>query len=285
MFSDFHYVKPKTLAEALGYLGQHGPDSKILAGGTDLFILMRRNLAKPACVVDIKGIPETKRFEYSPQEGQFIGATVTVNEIAEAESIRKKYAALAQAANSLASYQLRNRATLVGNICNASPGADLAGPLLIYEADVHIASTEGIRMIPLREFFTGVKKTVLKPTEMVIGVSLPPVPTGDISSYLKQGRIKGHDLAIAGLAARLSADKKFYLAMAAVAPTPIRLFAVENTLNSLPLTPELAGIARDEVRKHISPIADVRSSAEYRLHISGVLAKRAVERLLAMGGF
>ncbi|MGL5513836.1 MAG: FAD binding domain-containing protein, partial [Sporomusa sp.] len=131
MLSRFDYVRPQVLQDALTYLEQNA-DTKILAGGTDLIVMLRRNAEMPKHVLDIKSLPETKRMEYKPQEGLYIGASVTVNQVAESNLIQEKFAALAQAANSLASYQLRNRATLVGNICNASPGADLSGPLLIY---------------------------------------------------------------------------------------------------------------------------------------------------------
>ena len=161
MLSKFDYVKPQLLSEALSYLKQNA-GTRILAGGTDLMIILRHNAETPQHILDIKAIDETNRLEYKANVGLFIGACVTVNQVAQSKLILEKYPALTQAANSLASYQLRNRATLVGNICNASPGADLAGPLMIYDAKVHIASTEGTRIVDINSFFTGVKKTVLK---------------------------------------------------------------------------------------------------------------------------
>lgn len=283
MLSKFDYIKPQLLTEGLKYLEQND-GTRILAGGTDLMVILRHNAVTPKHILDIKGIPETNRLEYSTNEGVFIGACVTVNQVAESKFILEKYPALVQAANLLASYQLRNRATLVGNICNASPGADLAGPLMVYDAIVHIASTEGTRTVDINSFFTGVKKTVLKDTELVIGVSLPNVSEGDTSIFLKQARIKGHDLGIVGVTARLTSDKKVRLAMTAVAPTPIRISKLEETLSSQPLTSEIAAAAGKEVCNIIRPISDVRSSAEYRLHVSGVLVKRALLHLSAMGG-
>lgn len=283
MLSKFDYVKPKLMTEALNYLEQNA-GTRILAGGTDLMIILRHNAETPKHILDIKGIPETNRLEYKTEVGLFIGACVTVNQIAESKIINDKYPALVQASNCLASYQLRNRATLVGNICNASPGADLAGPLMVYDAMVHIASTEGTRIVNINSFFTGVKRTVLKANELVIGVSLPDVLQGDTSIFLKQARIKGHDLAIVGVTARMTADKKILLAMTAVATTPIRIAALEETLSLRPITSELADMAGKEVRNIIKPISDVRSSAQYRIHVAGVLVKRALLQLLAMGG-
>ena len=284
MLSKFEYVKAQTVEDALTYLERKESRVKVLAGGTDLMVMIRRNLEMPDYLIDIKGIDETKRLDFTLGVGLFIGASVTVNQVAESKIIQEKYQALGQAASTLASYQLRNRATLVGNICNASPGADLTGPLLVFEAKVHIASQAGRRTIQLTEFFTGVKKTVLAVDELVTGISLPDLSQGDHSIFLKQARIKGHDLGIVGVAVRLTSNKKFFVALSAVAPTPIRVFKLEEILNAQPDAPDLAVMAGEEVKKLIHPISDVRASAEYRLHIAGVLVKRAVTSLTTTGG-
>ena len=283
VLSKFDYVKPQLLTEALNYLGEN-EGTRILAGGTDLMIMLRHNADAPNHILDIKAIPEMNLLEHRINEGMFIGACITVNQVAESKEIIEKYPALVQAANYLASYQLRNRATLVGNICNASPGADLAAPLMVYDAKVHIASVEGTRTVDINSFFTGVKRSVLKRNELVIGVTLPDVSEGDNSIFLKQARIKGHDLAIVGVAARITADKKVRLSITAVAPTPISIGKLEETLSNQPLTEEIADMAGKEVRNIIKPISDVRSSAEYRLHVAGVLVKRALLHLAAIGG-
>lgn len=282
MLSKFNYLKPKSLDEALAYIKEN-PGTKLLAGGTDLMIVLRRNMEIVDHVLDIKDIPETKRFEYKAGEGLFIGASVTVNEISECDVVAEKYAAVKEAADSLASYQLRNRATLVGNLCNASPGADLASPLLVFDAVVHIAGPNGMREVALESFFTGVKRTVLVPGEIVIGVMLPDVK-GDTSVFLKQARIKGHDLGIAGVSIRRTGEGKLCVAMTAVAPTPIRLRNLEESLQSKPFSAETAEWLNEEIKHHIKPISDIRSSAEYRLHVSGVLAQKGLMQLIAMGG-
>jgi len=283
MLSKFNYLKPKSLDEALAYIKEN-PGTKLLAGGTDLMIVLRRNMEIVDHVLDIKDIPETKRFEYKAGEGLFIGASVTVNEISECDVVAEKYAAVKEAADSLASYQLRNRATLVGNLCNASPGADLASPLLVFDAVVHIAGPNGVREVALESFFTGVKRTVLVPGEIVIGVMLPDVKAGDTSVFLKQARIKGHDLGIAGVSIRRTGEGKLCVGMTAVAPTPIRLRNLEESLQSKPFSAETAEWLNEEIKNHIKPISDIRSSAEYRLHVSGVLAQKGLMQLIAMGG-
>ena len=209
-----------------------------------------------------------------------IGAGVNVNQIVDSEIIEEKYPALHQAAASLASYQLRNRATLVGNICNASPGGDLPPVLLVYDAEVHIIGPEGEKMVNIKDFFLGVKKTILKDNEIVLGVLLPDVEEGDNSVYLKQSRLKGHDLATVGVAARRNNENKISLAIAAVAPIPLKLTELEDVINEKGLSNDLPDWVEGEIKKYISPISDVRSSKEYRIHISGVLAKRALQTLI-----
>jgi len=283
MLSKFDYFKPNNLEEALAYLDRN-PAAKILAGGTDLMLLLRKNEINIEYLLDIKGIPETQELSYVPGKGLFIGASVTINEIAEHKDIRQKYTALAETSDTLASFQIRNRATLVGNICHASPGADTSAPLLVYEANVHIASSEGIRIVGIADFFTGIKTTTVKDNEIVIGVSIPDVKPEDKSIYLRKARIKGHDLCNVGIAMRLTASKEIYIAIAAVEPIPIRLSKLEETIASKELTSELGPWIEEEIRKHINPRrTSVRSSAEYRYHITGILAKRALLNLIEGG--
>lgn len=280
MLSKFDYFRPDTLEAAVAYLDKNA-GTNILAGGTDIMLELRSNKIDVKHLLDIKDIPETKVLSYVPGEGLFIGASITVNEISEDDLIREKYTALANSTDTLASYQIRNRATVIGNICHASPGADTSPPLLVYNAKVHIASSEGTRIVPLAEFFTGIKKTTLKDNEIVIGVSLPDVEEGDHSIYLRKSRIKGHDLCNVGLAMRLTANKEVFVAIGAVEPIPIRLDKLEKLIAEKELTEELGTWIEEEVKKHINPRkTSLRSSAEYRYHIAGVLAKRGLLSLI-----
>ncbi|WFA10102.1 FAD binding domain-containing protein [Tissierella sp. Yu-01] len=280
MLSKYDYFKPDTLEKALEYLEKNS-ETRILAGGTDLMLLLRKDAVSCEHILDIKDIPETKILSYTPKVGLFIGASIPVNRIAEDDVIRGVYPALCQAIDGLASFQIRNRATLVGNICHASPGADTSAPLLVYNAKVHIASIEGVRIVDIANFFTGVKKTTVKENEIVIGVSLPDVEQGDNSIYLRKARIKGHDLCNVGLAMRLTSKKEMYVAMAAVAPIPLRLTELEKTIGTKELTSELGPWIQEEIKKYMDPRRNsVRSSREYRFHIAGVLAKRGLLNLL-----
>ena len=270
MISRFAYFKPHNINEAVQYLEKE-EKSFVLAGGTDLMILLRRNIINAEHIVDIKGLPETSEFSFVDGAGLTIGASVVV---------KAKYPALNQAAASLASFQLRNRATVVGNICNASPGADLPPALLVYDAVVNIAGPQGTRQVPLHEFFTGVKRTVLQRGEIVVSVYLPDPGEGDKSIYLRQARLRGHDLAAVGVASRVRPDGKVAIGISAVAPTPKRLFALEDMINERGLSQETVELAGQAIHEHIRPITDVRSSAQYRLLTSSVLLKRGLLALI-----
>ena len=279
MISRFKYLKPHNLNEAVQYLEKEDK-SFVLAGGTDLMILLRRNLINAEHIVDIKGLPEMAEFEFTDGAGLTIGASVVVNTVVDSEIVKTKYPALNQASASLASFLLRNRATVVGNICNASPGADLPPALLVYDAVVNIAGPKGMRQVPLHEFFTGVKRTVLQHGELVISVQLPDPGDGDKSIYLRQARLRGHDLATVGVASRIKPDGKVAIGICAVAPTPLRLFALEEKINERELNQETVEWAAEEIKQHIRPITDVRSSAQYRLQMASVLLKRGLLHLI-----
>ncbi len=279
MLSQFDYVKPLVLDEALAALSRH-EDTYILAGGTDLMIMLRHHLIDAKHIVDIKAIPELDVLSYEEGKGLTIGANVVVNRLIESELVRDLYPALHDAASCLASYQLRNRATLVGNICNASPGADLPPSLLLYDASVRIASSDGERTVPLKDFFTGVKRTLLTKKELVLSVFLPDPGQGDKSNYKRQTRLKGHDLSTVGVACRLDGQGKMAVSINAVAITPLRLEAFEADLNARGLSEETIAWGAEEIKNHIKPISDVRSSKEYRLHMAGVLFKRCMTELM-----
>ncbi len=279
MISRFTYFKPHNLNEAVQYLEKE-ENAFVLAGGADLMILLRRNLINAEHILDIKALPEMDLFNFVDGAGLTIGASVVVNRVVDSEVVSAKYPALHQAAASLASFQLRNRATVVGNICNASPGADLPPALLVYDAVVNITGPQGTRQVPLNEFFTGVKRTVLQRGELVVSVQLPEPGPGDKSVYLRQARLRGHDLATVGIACRLKPDGKVAIGIGAVAPTPKRLFALEDKINERGISKETIEWAAQEIREHIHPITDVRSSAQYRLQIASVLLKRGLLSLI-----
>lgn len=278
----FDYLKPESVRELVNLLAEQGEDAKIFAGGTDLLVLMRDRAIRPKYLIDIKGIEELGELSYDEEKGLKIGATVNLNEIIKSDVVRERFGVLWSAANSLADPILRSRATLVGNICNASPAADMAPALLVLDAEVEVASKEGERTIPIQEFFVGVKRTSLKPGEFVRAVRVPNPPEGARGDYLKWGRTRGEDLAVVGVAglAANSGKKLVRIALSSVAPTPLLVPEVKGVFEGGGSLEEQIDKAASIVVEKISPISDVRAGKEYRLHMAGVLTKQILKQLL-----
>lgn len=264
------FLQPKSLNEAMALL-QNGRDIKFLAGGTDLLVLMRAGAVRCEAIMDVKKLPELSQFAYT-SAGLEIGGAVTCSQIIEADFLRGAHTALRTAAHTLANSLLRNRATLIGNLCNASPGGDMLSICLVLGGIIHTASPRGHRAIPLSEFFTGVKKTALSPDEIVLKLVLPEADGR--GAYLKKSRIRGHDLSQVGLAGFYGADGTLRLAAGAVGPTPVLFDGLGRFTG-----PELAA-AKDKITQTVlggvNPIGDVRSSREYRL----AMLKYFTERML-----
>lgn len=278
----FDYLKPKTVEELTALLAEHGREARLLAGGTDLLVLMRDRLARPKYVIDIKGIEELHELLWDEEKGLTIGAAVTLRELIASPIVKQRFAVLWKGANALADPIIRARATLVGNICNASPAADTAPALLVLNAEVITASERGERAIKVHEFFKGVKRTALQEGEFVKAVRVPTPPDGARGDYLKWGRTRGEDLAVVGVAALVSGSEErlVRLALSSVAPTPLLVPEVEEIFRQSGSLDEQIEKAVSVVRERISPISDVRASREYRLHMAGVLTRRILKQLL-----
>jgi carbon-monoxide dehydrogenase medium subunit len=234
---NFKYTKPATLEEALSSKSEYGSKANFLLGGTDLFIAMDKGVTIPDAVIDLKGIDELKYL--------------------------------------VASVGVRNTATLVGNICNAVPSLEGGAPLYVRDAVVFIEGTGGKREINIKEFFTGVKRTVLKDDEMVTGLKIPlEAKFGEV--YIKMGRYEGEDLAQAGVSVFVDEDNNYRISLSAVAVTPVRATKAEEFLKGKKLNKELAAQAAELALEAISPISDIRSSKEYRIHMCRIMVKRGL---------
>lgn len=271
----FEYLKPDSIKETISILSQYGGKAQILNGGTDLIVGMRDKIIQPEYVVDIKAILGIDKITYSEQEGLNIGATVTLNKISDSKIVQNHYPILSEACKTVGSYQVRNRATLVGNICNASPAADTTPPLLVLDAKVNIVGPDGEKTVLLNQFFVGTKKNILKRGEIVTSVTVPHVEDEWTGVYLKQGRRKEVDLATVGVAVVCIRDE-IRIALGAVSPTPIRAFKTEELLKGKIIDEALLEKTAKFVLTEVSPISDVRSSQEYREEIIKVLVRRAI---------
>ncbi len=267
MLNSFSYYKPKSEVEIIEKLKSFGDDAKILAGGTDLLVYMKQQIAAPKFLVDIKGVSDYSKIEIDGAGNLVIGAAVTCNDVIENQYIQNHYPVLVTAARTIGSYQIRNRATVVGNICNASPAADMAGPLLVLDSSVIIATEKGNREIPLKHFFVGVKKTSLQQNEFVKAIKVPADYKDAEASYLKASRIKGHDLGTCNVALSRSKNGTVKIAIGSCNITPVLLpdFDSRNI--------DLANILTTAMNS-IKPIDDLRGSKEYRKHLVQVFIKR-----------
>jgi len=278
VLGDFEYVRPRTIGDACKLLRDGEGQAVAYAGGTDLLVDVRNGLRAAKLLVDIKGIEGLDSLKTRDGEQTILGATVPLNRIVEEASLRARIPALCEAALTIATYQLRNRATIGGNLCNASPASDSIPPLLVTNASLHIEGTEGSRDVPLHGFCMGVKKTCLKPGEIVTEIRIPPLGEGTRTAFLKQQRIRGHDLAVVNLAGALSpSDGSLRIAIGSCSPTPLLLDPIEAGSHSVDA---LADEAVRAAEAAIAPISDVRASAEYRRAIVPVLVRRLVAKLM-----
>lgn len=284
--TEFEYAKPKDLDEALRVLSLYKETAKVLAGGTDLIVHLKENIARLEVVVDIKGIAGLNRMEL--KKGVLsVGALVTFADIIDSPLIKEHCPLLWEASLTVASTGVRNRATLAGNICSAVPSADSAPVLAVYDGEVLVKSIRGERRVSIHDWFTGPKRTVLASDEIMLAVefTLPKPKTG--GCYAKLSRYEGEDLAQGGIAVLALADNTYRVAACALGPRPARCPGTEAVLNGNTLTAKVLARAKDAILKEINPITDVRSTKEYRNHMAAVMLGRALEaavsRMLGKG--
>jgi carbon-monoxide dehydrogenase medium subunit len=290
--AEFDYVRPKTPKEAVDFLAAHDGEARAFMGGTDLFVRLRDGFyGETRYVVDLKGLPGMLDISFDPGTGLRMGAAVNMNRMAAFPAVRQHFPILAEAARAVASYQLRSRATVAGNLCNASPASDTAPACLVLEASVVLFGLGGERELPLNGFFTGPGRTQMQPGEIMTAIKIPVPPAGCAGRYIKLGRNAVGDLALAGVAvlgfpdAAAPSGHRFRIALASVAPTPLRVASAEEILAQGPLTDKAVDAAAKAAMDTAAPISDVRSSAEYRKLMVQNLTRRAVKDVLVkMGG-
>lgn len=281
----FDYIVPETLDEALKTLNKYKDAAKLLAGGTDLVLQMKKREIKiPEYVIDLKSISGLGHISCEA-EGLKIGALTTISAIEQSPEVHREFPILTQAASLMASPQIRNRATFVGNICNAAASADSAPSLLVLSASVKIRSARKERIIPMEKFFTGPGTTVLKSNEIVAGISVPKQLPGTRGVYLKLSPRHSMDLAVVGVAAsgicRNGLCEDVRIALGAVAPTPIRVAGAEAILKGRKISPELIDKAAQSAVNECSPRKNsYRATPEYRRDMVYVMTRRALNQIL-----
>jgi aerobic carbon-monoxide dehydrogenase medium subunit len=281
----FELATPGNLDECLKLLAGRGPETKLLAGGTDLLPQMKNSVLKPARVVDLSGVAELRVLAADDGRGLRVGAAVTARQLERDARVKATYPSLAESGALVGSIQVRNLATLGGNICNAAPSADMAPPLVALEAEAVIAGPRGRRRVPMASFFTGVRQTVLGPDEILVEFVIPSPGPRSGGSYLRHTPRRELDIAVVGVASQLTLTdgvcSRARIALAAVAPTPVRATAAEQSLEGQRLTPSLIEQAAALAVEAARPISDQRGSAEFRRHLVRVLTRRTLTSALA----
>ena len=272
-------LSPSSLQEALSLCAKYKEKAQVLAGGTDLVVQIKKNAVDPDILIGLEDVPELN-FISLEENGLNIGAMTTVSAIEQSEVIRSRFPILSSAASMLATPLVRKKATIGGNLCNASPSADLVPALLVLGASLKIRSAAGERIVKVEEFFKGPRQTVLAPGELLTRIVIP-APAGNTKGvYLKTRRTEGADLALVGVAVMTTMDQgkigEIKIGLGAVAPTPIRARETEKRLRGRAVDERSLDEICINATSEACCISDVRCTAGYRDRLIGVLLKRAI---------
>lgn len=283
----FTYFAPQSAAEVLDLLGRLGSRAKMLAGGTDLLVMMKDKVLAPEYLIDIANIAEFKGLAYEPGKGAVIGAATKIAEIEHSAIIREKYFALHQAAGALGSAQIRNMATIGGNSCNASPAAETPTPLVALGAEIVLASLTGERKLPLEQFILDNRKTALAEGEILTKFILPEPAPRSAGRYSYIGLRDAMEIDAVNMAVNLVLEeddltvKDLKLVMGSVAPRPLVSVEVPGLLSGREFSDTLVHEASRAASGEATPISDIRASAEYRREVVAVLARRLLYEAFA----
>jgi CO/xanthine dehydrogenase FAD-binding subunit len=283
----FDYARPATVSEAVALLARHRGAARVLAGGTDLLVGLRQHTLTPRLVVDIKGLEDLQPAVTATGDAVVIGATAVMADLARNPLVRRHLPALVEAMDTVGSIQIRNRATLAGNLCHASPAADTVPPMLAYGAKVHVSGPAGERRLALGDVILGPGRTALGPDEVVTAVELgiPRQPVG--VAFARMTRRRGVDLASVSVCCSVGADGVTRFAYGAVAPRPFLVADATGVLADPEAGEDRKAAVLEGLAAHASPISDVRASQEYRAAMLLVLSRRtlatAIDRLAQAG--
>lgn len=279
---DFAYAAPGSLAEAKKLFAEANGRAKLLAGGTDILVQLREGLRDADLVIDVKKVPELMEMSFSREKGLRLGAAVPCYRIYDDAEIAAAYPALADATRIVGGWQIQSRASVGGNLCNSSPAGDTIPALIALGATAVVAGPKGERTVKAEEFCTGPGRNGLQPGELVVSVVFPAPAEGSASAYQRFIPRNEMDIAVAGAGSwvQLSADgkivKKCRIGLGAVAATPTFAVEASDWLAGKAATEDSFAQAGELAKKVASPITDMRGTAEYRVHLVGVLVKRTL---------
>ncbi len=275
--NSFNYYSPKTIQQAFALLNEYGRDAKVLAGGTDLLVRIKIGRATPRAVIDVKGVSELQSYIEKSEGIVRVGALTTMATIQYDSIIIQNFPAIVEAVSNIGSVQIRNRASIAGNLCNASPAADSAPSLLIYGAQIKLISPRGERILSLPEFILGPGKTALEPDELVKEVLLPLPGKDQGAAFKRLTRRKGVDLATINLCCQVRSNGLTRFALGAAGPVPFIVEDPSGKLASKDASAEEKKALIEQIMAPAKPIGDIRASKEYRMAMLVVLGQRALE--------
>lgn len=277
---EFGYERPATIEEAVKLLAENGAKARVLAGGTDLTAWLRDDLVRPDLLVDIKGLAGLRGVTSSDGDVT-IGALATFSDLLDSDLITRELPVISEMAKTIASCGIRNRATVVGNICSAVPSCDAGPVLMVFEATVEVVGPQGRRSVPICDWFVGPQKTVLCDDEIVVNVKLPIPEMKHGGCFVKLGRYNGADLAQASVCILCLQENNYRVSLGAVASTPVRGRKIEALMNGKSPDDALIEDAKKIIRSEISPITDIRASEQYRSRMVRVMFERGVRAAAA----
>ena len=283
---NFEYIQATSVAEVTGLLSQDGIYARILAGGTDLIVQLREKRTTADLLIDIKSLPETTQLRYTPQHGLIIGAAVTCARLCADKVISTTYPGLIDAVCLVGGTQIQNRATIGGNLCNASPAADTIPALIVHNAFCTIAGPNGIHQLPVEDFCTSPGQNILRKGEFLVSLGVPSPEPNFGAAYLRFTPRNEMDIGIAGAGVSIVLNDELdtiltmRIALSAVGPTPLCVGEACRVLTGRSLSAETIQVAARLAEDAAQPIADLRGGIAQRKHLAAVLTKRALKKAI-----
>jgi carbon-monoxide dehydrogenase medium subunit len=283
----FDYVRAQSVDEVVSLLSKNGDQARVLSGGTDLLVALREGRRQASVVIDVKGLPETSKIEYSAQGGLTFGASVPCHRLYGNKEISAAYPGLMDSAHLIGGIQIQGRASIGGNLCNASPAADSIPVLIAYSTICIIAGPNGTRELPVEDFCVAPGRTSLQNGEFLVALRIPPVKAGSGAAYLRFIPRNEMDIAVVGAGAYVQLDESrnnfvsARVSLGAVAPKPLFVAEAGDSLAGKAVNAENIEAAAKIAQDAAKPITDMRGTAEYRKHLSAVMARRAIEKAVA----
>jgi carbon-monoxide dehydrogenase medium subunit len=283
----FDYVRAQSVDEVVSLLSKNGDQARVLSGGTDLLVALREGRRQASVVIDVKGLPETSKIEYSAQGGLTFGASVPCHRLYENKEVAAAYPGLMDSAHLIGGIQIQGRASIGGNLCNASPAADSIPVLIAYSTICIIAGPNGTRELPVEDFCVAPGRTSLQNGEFLVALRIPPVKAGSGAAYLRFIPRNEMDIAVVGAGAFVQLDEgrnnfvSARVSLGAVAPKPLFVAEAGDSLAGKAVNAANIEAAAKIAQDAAKPITDMRGTAEYRKHLSSVMARRAIENAVA----